>query len=426
VFNLDGLSDIRKVKWKDLRAGSIVLVGAKINDSMIPELTGFPVLTDDLLNELFTTYKFLANREVVVADALYNFSPFEVAKDLRKNEETRNRFNRLRTDNMNHKKMILVDLGLDPNTEIPIIETENVEQEYLIRDNYNSFSYLYGLSQDLTVIPSLFHRLDLELSLGDLLSDRLNSKFNLPDDKEVLLHLVVDFSRSMDSAGKLDLVISALNSFHDHIVGILPHTRINLYVFSDTCQPASYPLNGHEINRGETDYSTFMKKVLHFRDKNVHNKIILFTDGQATDRLETLKMAELIKKNQIDYTQLIFDIKDEQRHEVVFPDGQPGSGVVDNVVSEVDDNMVQVELTDEALDRKMKGIYHEFTEIAEACGGNQVIIRINELIRIVSVECYDRYMGLLTLATRKETEAIRNETYDGTQSRVKKWDFKRL
>jgi hypothetical protein len=426
MFNLDGLSNTRKIKWKYLKAGSIVLVGVKINDLIIPELTNFPVLTDNLLNELFVKYKFLADREVVIADALYNYSPYEVSERLKKSEETRNRINLFRKEYMNQKKMILFDLGVDINLDIPIIETGNIEKEYLIKDNFNSFSYMYGLNQDLDVIPSLFHRIDLAMSINDLLTNRLNSKFNLPEDKEVLFHLVVDLSKSMDSAGKLDLVIYALNSFYNYITGVLLNTKIKLYVFSDTCIPASYPLHGSEINRGDTNYSSFMKKVLHFKDKEVRNKIILFTDGQPMDRLEALKMAELIKKNKIDYTQLIFNIKDEQRHEIVFPDGRADGAVIDNVVSEIKESMVQVESTDRALDRKMKGIYKDFTEIAETCGGNQIILKINELIRIVSVEGYDRYLGLLTLATKEQTEAIRNESFEDAEKRVKKWNFRKL
>ena len=84
------------------------------------------------------------------------------------------------------------------------------------------------------------------------------------------------------------------------------------------------------------------------------------------------------------------------------------------------------ELTDEALDEKMKGIYKNFTEIAETCGGNQIILRVNELMRIVSVECYDRYLGLLTLATREQTEAIHDESFEDAEQRVKKWNFRKL
>ncbi len=426
MFNLDGLSNIRKVKWKYLKAGSIVLSGVKINDLVIPELTNFPVLTNNLLNELFVKYKFLGDREVVIADALYNFSPVEISQKLKKQEETRNKFNLYRKEFIYQKKMILHDLEIDSLLDVPIIDTENVEKDYLIKDNFNSFSYMYGLNQNLDLIPSLFHRIDLTMSISDLLTNRLNSKFNLPEDKEILLHLVVDYSNSMDSAGKLDLVLSTVNSFYKYITDILVNTKINLYVFSDTCIPAAYPLHGSEIKRGDTNYSSFIKKVLHFKDKDVHNKIILFTDGQPTDRMEALKMAELVKKNKIDYTQLIFDIKEEQRHEVTFPKGVVSSSIIDNVVEDMDDNMTRVELTDDALDNKMKGIYKDFTKIAENCGGNQIILKINELIRIVSIECYDRYLGLLTLATKEQAKTINNESFGDAEKRVKKWNFRKL
>jgi len=425
MFTLDGIGNIRKVKWRNLRAGSIVLSGVRINGHVIPELVNFPVLTDPLLRELQGRYRLLADREFVVADAVYNYSPDEVAGRLREGEVRREHFNCLRQEYEQQRTMILVNHGLDPVPDLPIIGSDYVEQEYLIRDSWNSFSYMYGLNENLDAVPSFFHRMDLSMSLGDLLSNRINEKFNIPEDKEVLLHLVVDFSRSMDSGGKLDLVISALNNFHRHVKGVLAGTKIRLYVFSDTCRPVDYPLQEAEIPRGETSYSSFMKKVLHHNDRDVHNKVILFTDGLPTDRSEALKMAELIKKNRMDYTQIIFNIHDEQRHEVEFPDGRPSS-VVDNVVDDVQGSMVRVELSDEALDRKMKGIYRDFSEIAEVCGGNQVILRINELVRIVSVECYDRYMGLLTLATREQTNTIRNQSFEEAERNVKKWEFPRF
>ncbi len=54
-------------------------------------------------------------------------------------------------------------------------------------------------------------------------------------------------------------------------------------------------------------------------------------------------------------------------------------------------------LDDRQLDIKMSEHFKHYTDIAETAGGNQIIVRINELIKIISVECYDRYMGLLTL-----------------------------
>ena len=150
---------------------------------------------------------------------------------------------------------------------------EFTEQEYLIKDLFNSFTVPYKRLSENIVIPSFFNRADLQLTLGDLLAGRLSGKYNLPEDKEVLLHLVVDYSFSMNSQGKLDIVISALNFFYSHIIEFLLNTRILLYVFSDECKLVGYPLAGKEIARGETNYGKFIKKVLHHKDRDVHNKV---------------------------------------------------------------------------------------------------------------------------------------------------------
>ena len=438
MFNIDGISGIRKIKWKDLRPGVILLSGASVNGSPIPELLNFPVITGQMLHELFEKYRFLSDREVVIAEPVYNYSPFSLSKMLKEGNVKREKLNRLRQDHVQEKKMLLIESGLTDSPDIPLINTGAIDKDFLIKDTYNSFSYLYGLNNSLDLIPSVFHELDLQMSVGDLLTGRINSKFNIPEDKEVFIHIAVDFSKSMDSMGKLDLVISAVEYFCKTIPQIFKNTKIKLYIFSDSCIPAELPLRSGSIERGDTSYSSFMKKILHFRDREVYNKIIVFTDGLPTDRTEALKIGELIKKNCVDYTQIIFDIKDEQRNEIEFPFGKEGIDTADNVVTEVTDKMVQVELDDEALDSKMKRIFSEFTEIAEVCGGNQIILKINKFINLVAVECYDRYMGLLTLATKEETEKIEKESFEeaekrvknwnipGTEKKVKKWNFPRV
>ncbi len=422
MFKLDGISGIKKVKWKHLRPGVIFLSGASVNGSPIPELLDFPVITEQLLYELFNKYRFLSDREVVIAEPVYNYSPFSLSKILKEGNEKRELLNQLRANHEKEKKMLLFEAGFDESPGIPLINTDVVDRDFLIKDTYNSFSYLYGLNNSLDLIPSVFHDLDLQMSVGDLLTGKINSKFNIPDDKEVLIHIAVDFSKSMDSMGKLDLVISSVEYFCNTIPLVFKNTKIKLYIFSDSCIPAELPFRSGAIERGDTSYSSFMKKVLHFRDKEVHNKVIVFTDGIPTDRTEALKIGELIKKNSVDYTQIIFDIKDEQRHEIEFPFGKERIDTADNVVTDVTDKMIQVELDDEALDRKMKRIFSEFTEIAEVCGGNQIILKINKFINLVSVECYDRYMGLLTLASREEAEALEKESSEEAKRRVKNWN----
>lgn len=37
-----------------------------------------------------------------------------------------------------------------------------------------------------------------------------------------------------------------------------------------------------------------------------------------------------------------------------------------------------------------------------------------------------QYLGLLTMATKEQTEAIRSESFGNAEKRVKKWNFRRL
>ncbi len=398
MLNLEGINNIRKTTWRNLRPGMIVLQGFTINDKALPELYDYPILTIGLVQQLFTRYKLLHNRELIVADIQPGFPPDEISDQIIDNKRKLISLNSLRRDLSKEKRKILEELNLPPDLEIPLLGTDYVEKDFLIKDTYSSFSSLYGLGSHRTAIPSFFENLDLVLSLGDILANKLTNKFNLPEDNEVMLHLVVDYSRSMESAGKLSIVLSAINFFHTLITGSLEKTKIQLYTFSDICRPAVYPLTGGEMKGGETNYSSFMKKVLHLRDRDIYNKVILFTDGKPSDRTETLKIAALFKKNKVDYTQLIFAIKEEQREEILINGEFDHSLAVDSIINNKDmkDNMSSKLLNNEELELKLNRIFDEFTEIAEAAGGNQVIVKINSLMKMISIECYDRYMGLLT------------------------------
>ena len=398
MFRLDGLGNIRKVRWTQLKPGMIILSGVSINDNPIPELRNFPVLTESMLYQLKKKYQFLSEREVIAAEAVFNFSPHELSTQFEEAEDQRKTFNTLREDYQNEKKVILTDLGLNSGIDIPLINSSAVDQDFLIKDSDNSFSYMYGLDEEVEPVPSFLHSLDLSLSFADLLTGRLKQKFNLPDDKDVLLHIVIDFSKSMDSRGKLDLVLDTVGYFTDFYTRMTENTRMKYYAFSDDCRPVDFPVRAAGISRGNTSYSSFMKKVLRFRDPDVYNKIILFTDGLPTDQIEALHTAELLKKKKIDYTQIIFDIKDEQRNEIAFKDGN--GFAVDNVVEEVTEQMIETVLSDDELDLKMKAVFENFSEIARACGGNQIILKINGVLKIVTVECYDRYLGLLSRGTK--------------------------
>lgn len=425
MLTLEGISEIKIIQWGRLRPGMIILGGITINGSVPCELRGFPVLTQTLLAELNEKFYFLAKREVLVAIAGPGVTARNLSRDINDGCELLGRINSLRSRYSLLKGSVLRELGLDIHLDIPLLNSPHVRHEYLIKDRFNSFECRYNLEILESILPSLFHRMKLKMTLSELLTNRLQKKFNVPEDREVLLHLVVDYSKSMESMNKLDIVLTALDFFHRYYSDILKNTHIRLYVFSDECRPADYPLSGREMEKRDTSYASFMKKVLHYRDKNVHNKLILFTDGQPSDLPEALRIAGLIKKNRIDYTQIIFSIRDELRTVVKNP-----ADTIRSVDRRVDpgEKVAFVDLADEELDREERRIFDEFTRIAETCGGNQIIVRINELVSLISIECYDRYIGMLTLATAEgeEVEEFAGPVKIKKEKTVRKWEFRKL
>jgi hypothetical protein len=283
----------------------------------------------------------------------------------------------------------------------------------------------------------MFSHLDEKITLADILSGKMKDKFRLPEDVEVMLHLVVDYSYSMNTMDKLDIVIAAVNLFYTHISECMLNVKLQLYVFSENCIQAKFPLAGKEIERKGTHYGSFMKKVLHHRNPDVINKVILFTDGEPSDKTDAITTGIKMKKLKIDYTQIIFDINEDRRTEYR---GLSGSEkMMDGFLTNVPPGVSPVRLNDADWANRKAEIYEIFTEVAHACGGNQIMISIYELMSLISVEVYDYYMGKLTLSRlpvitphfqefqthpkNKSPESLKEEIQNKT---IKPFEFKRV
>ena len=57
---LQGIENIRAIRWTQLRPGMVIVGGIEINDIVPYEFRDYPVLTPTLLNELHERYQFLA------------------------------------------------------------------------------------------------------------------------------------------------------------------------------------------------------------------------------------------------------------------------------------------------------------------------------------------------------------------------------
>ena len=425
MLDLEGYKGLRKVLWQNLKEGMVYLGGVELSQGGIEELKNYPVLTKEIISKLFTKYHFLKNKIVFVAESNPDFPPLSLQKQIREGEKKLVQFNEFRREYLENKQNLIRKHSLIIESQTPLIETKVVDKDFLIKDRYSSFSVPIE-KVEIGEIPSITNKIGTKLTLGDILSGKLNEKFNFPDDKQVVLHLVVDYSFSMDSMQKLDLVISAVHSFYSHISEFFLNTKIKLYVFSNECKTVQFPINGKEIAREETYYSTFIKKVLNHKDHDVYNKVILFTDGNPSDFEDAIELGKKFKNNKIDYTQLIFFINDDIRYEV---EGKiPDHLIKDRTFLEekLPSGVKSKTLSEEELEIKKKKYLDKFTQFAEACGGNQIVISIYDFINLISVECYDRYVGMLTLASPKEVVHIQNETIEQSTEKVKKMDFKKL
>ncbi len=433
MLEIPGFKSLRKVLWKDLDSGMIVVGGVKVNNGLPLELATFPALTISLIHELTNKYHFLPNREIIVAEANRGESPSRMSMGFRTIEKRLKQFNDFREVIQKERDLLVEKKGIILPADAPIISTPYVNTEQLIKDSYNSFE----LKIPRTNLPSMFSHLAEKITLADILSGKLKDKFRLPEDAEIMLHLVVDYSYSMNTMDKLDMVIAAVNLFYTHISECMLNVKLQLYVFSENCIQAKFPLGGKEIERKGTHYGSFMKKVLHHRNPDIINKVILFTDGEPSDKTDAIMTGNKMKKLKVDYTQIIFDINEDRRVEYRGLTGSEKS--IDVFLPNSPPGVTPIRLSDVDWNNRKAEIYEIFTEVAHACGGNQVIINIYELMSLISVEVYDHYMGSLTLSRmpivipqfqefkpNPKKNPIDNLKEEITKKTIKPFEFKRV
>ncbi|MBP7281726.1 MAG: VWA domain-containing protein [Leptospiraceae bacterium] len=392
MLEIPGFKSLRKILWKNLDPGMIVIGGVKVNNGLPLELVNYPALTMSLIRDLTTKYHFLPNKEVIVAEVNRGESASRMSMGFRTIEKRLKQFNDLRDIIQREKENVIQKKGIILPEGIQLLSTPYINKDYLIKDTYNSFEVKIPNSNP----PSMFSHLEEKITLADILTGKLKDKFRLPEDVDVMLHLVVDYSYSMNTMDKLDLVIAAVNLFYTHISECMLNVKLQLYVFSEVCIPAKFPLSGKEIERKGTHYGSFMKKVLHHRNLDIINKVILFTDGEPTDKTDAILTGNKMKNLKVDYTQIVFDINEDRR---IGYHGLTGKEkILDGFLAGSSQGLTEIRLNDADWNSKKAEIYETFTEVAHACGGNQIIINIFELMGLIAVEVYDHYMGLITVS----------------------------
>jgi hypothetical protein len=409
MFELEAFDGVRKIAWSALRPGMVLLSEIRINDAVPFELRGFPVITRELYAEVTSRYRLLPSREVLVALPRRYDDAGRMVLSLREAAAQADAVNRLRGGFFAARDGLVTELCLPAGAETPIIGTSAVDAPRLVMDQWNSLGAAFTLPEDEREIPSFFRRRGLEVTLADILAGKVDTMFRFPRDETVMVHLVVDFSLSMHNRGRIALVVDALGFFLGSLAGLLKNSRFLFYLFSDECKPVRFPFPMDAIPARETNYASFAKKVLHQRDKTVRNKVLLFTDGRPGDESAARELLGLFRKNQIDYTQIVFNLSEE--FDELVDDDQGRIEVVDNIAVNGQELKTR-RTTPEEREKLWTETMDCFTALARAAGGNQIVMNIDRALRFVAVEVYDRYLGLLSLASpadlgRMEAQGLR-------------------
>lgn len=385
-----GIGDVRRVSWGGLPLGAIILDGPTVAGSLPAELRGFPVIDRMLREELYRKYHFRPDHPVTIASAVDRLAAQRFADDVEKLDRRLRAAQPLTRETME----TYARFNLDPSHETALESPRLTESDRLVKDHYNSFAVSVGREGPIpTLVRSPFAQ---DVSTAGVIAGLLTGRAVLPRDEALTLHLALDVSFSMERRDRIPQGLAAFNRIARQIPAAMPGTRIVGYMFSRTARVVTLPADRAVLRAEDTRQAELFTTVLRRRDPDRRNMLVVITDGEPSDLAETLRLAEKLRGAMFDYTQILLHTDEDLRHEVQHVGGE--FEVRDNLVMEenVPDDRI-VTLSEEALQERREGRFADFTRIAELAGGNQVVLTEFAVLGLVTVEVYDRYVGLLSL-----------------------------
>ncbi len=382
----DTLPEIRKVPWDSLRTGMIIVSGLTVNGELPRPLIDYPILNSEILSYLDKTFVIKPRIVSVIEGSLV---PKNFGMKLRDEIVRLQRIQKFSMDYMTLKKTILLKSYGSTDFLIPAYKNPIlIKPDTLILNRFSTLKEHSSPDGEPQNLPSIFRMTQKPLSMSDLFNKEVMESCHLPEDSPGMLHVAVDFSFSMKD--KMAYVIEAVNSLCQFIKSGFPKTKFLVYAFSDDCRVVQPPIGKNIVSMKETSYGSFIRKVLHNRDKTIPNKIILLTDGRPSDHQDAVKYMGNFEKQQIDYCQIVFkNVHDRYTKRTDLP-------IVDGTV-ESTDFLPETEFTEKEkkdIEEREKVL---FTDLADKANGNQVMLAYNEILQFVLVEYWDRYMGIRTV-----------------------------
>ncbi len=372
MFESESLPQAQEVLWSRLEPGMIFIDGLQINGTIPEEFRDYPVLNSSMISNLRQKYRLRKDRHVRVLTPDSNMlSPNECVDAINRTDRKLKVLNGFRQTVRGQYN----DFAIPAHTAL---------KSFLVQNDSLIFPFGHAPRQ-----PSLLNRLDHAVGIADVLTKTVAAEYNFPAEKPIRIHLVADYSYSMKITGRDVYVQSALNLFYTYLKKLLPLAEFRLYGFSDECREIQYPVTGVEIPRKETHYESFIRKVLHHADRGIPDVVLLLTDGLPTDFNAAMKRLKVFPGLKIDYIQCIFNIEGDKREIGEGSDLETLDGYI------TDENPDTRCLSDAEYTKLMKDIKRDHSELAETAKGCQVILHVDKALSLVSVECFDRWLGSL-------------------------------
>lgn len=290
----EGFAEIKKILWKEIEPGMIVLSGLKVNNTVPYELRNYPALSIGQIYELTQKYHLRKDREIVVAICKKGESPQKMSLGFSKLEKRIKKLNEFRktiqTKRQNlfnsptevQKKILDSHIYADPNSKI--------------LNKFNSLEYKKRFSKQK---PSLFNNLFQEITIGDILSKSYKKKFLFPNEFSCnyFLGIAYDNYFKQDSLKYISEGYELLNFLASNV---LEKSKIFTFAFSEEISEVSFPLSGREVPVSKVCFSPFLKRVMHKKNKETKNFAILSSFQTPVDLAELWKLGEKFSKSQID------------------------------------------------------------------------------------------------------------------------------
>ena len=391
MLELQCYGGLKKVAWKNISPGVIIINGARVNDTTPPELFNYPVLSAGLIFEITKKYHFRDGKEVVVALPQKGCSPEKLAISLRNIEKRCKTVNDFRKYILYKKNEYLKNGFIElKNPDLRVFNSGYVCSTENILSAFNSFEVkIKGIQP-----PSIFNFLNEAVSVADIFNNTILKKFNFPDDRNVTLHFVIDYSKEMAESKYLKETILAFESLKKFCLECNMNLTLNVYGFSDECLPLKIPISERDLERKGRNFASFQKKILHCKKSDTTNKVILVSCGVPDDFVDAIETGAKLKRNKIDYSQIIIQ---------KIP---------------------------------LKTPLEKLRAICMTSNGNQIVLKESNLIEIVILEILDIYLGNLSLANKviREPEfkefsrpinAVKKEVSE-KQRVVKPFQFKKI